>query len=186
MTVTVPHGVIDVAGKIHREVELSALTGHHELLLAETAPLYQKLAVRKGVEFNLDVDETFGGEIMVDPERMKTVLGNLMDNAVKYCRTGERVRVAVEQTSRNFTYVVEDNGQGLPKDELSKLFVRFGRGSSKPTNEEPSTGLGLAIAKEIVQAHGGQITVTGDQGIGLTFRVILPYHGKFAVASSAR
>lgn len=168
------------------KLPLNIVKCNPHVLLYDASLLYQKLASRKSVSFELKLPEDRDAEIMADPERLKTVLANLMDNAVKYCKAGEEVRVSAEQSNRHFVYEVADNGQGLPKEELSQLFVRFGRGSSTPTGGEPSTGLGLAIAREIVQAHGGTITVTGDQGKGLTFKVVLPHHDTFAVSSSSR
>jgi len=149
-------------------------------LVLRAAQLYAPMAERKGIGFHVRTPEGGPAAICVDGERMHTVLSNLLDNAVKYSGKGERVTIGIENYPQAICFVVADTGQGLPKEEQAKLFVRFSKGSSRPTAGEPSTGLGLAITKEIVQAHGGKITVTGDRGQGLVFRVLLPVHGRMA------
>ncbi len=148
-----------------------------KFLVLETCTLYRKLAERKEIAFEVNLPSDPVPDIMADRDRLQTVLSNLLDNAVKYCKKGEKVSISIEQSPSDFTFVVADNGQGLPKEEFERLFERFGRGSSMTTAGEPSSGLGLAIAKEIVKAHGGKISVSGDKGVGLTFRVTLPVHG---------
>ncbi|MCW8130136.1 MAG: HAMP domain-containing histidine kinase [Planctomycetota bacterium] len=154
------------------------------LVMARAAGVYASMAERKGIAFEMAMPAPEHLPVVyVDLERIHTVVSNLLDNAVKYCRKDDRIRFVLEHDHETVTFVVADNGQGLAKAELGRLFVRFGKGSSKPTGGEPSTGLGLAIAKEIVQAHGGKIDVSGDKGQGLTFRLTLPVHTK--VISSA-
>lgn len=154
------------------------------LVIARASGVYASMAERKGIAFEV---VTAAPEclpvIYVDLERIHTVVSNLLDNAVKYSRKGDHIRFLLEHDDETVTFVVSDNGQGLSKAEQSKLFVRFGKASSKPTGGEPSTGLGLAIAKEIAQSHGGKIDVSGDKGEGLTFRLTLPVHTKVISSS---
>lgn len=145
-------------------------------LLDEVCRLYEELAKHKGIAFEVKRPSAAPPDILADRQRLYTVLANLIDNAVKYCNPGEKISVSLDVQPRRISYIVADNGQGLPKEEQEKLFVRFYRGSSKPTAGEASTGLGLAIAREIIEAHGGHISVSGDRGQGLSFRVDLPVH----------
>jgi len=146
-------------------------------LFTEAARLYCQIAQRKKINFTITVPESARPEVIVDPERMRTVFANLFDNAVKYCSEGQKIEARLEVAPDQVTFVVSDTGQGLPKEELGKLFKRFGRASSRPTAGEPSSGLGLAIVREIVEEHGGKISVDGDKGKGLTFRITMPVHG---------
>jgi signal transduction histidine kinase len=145
-------------------------------LLDEVCRLYEELARHKGIQFEVRKPAELAPGILADRQRLYTVLANLLDNAVKYCAAGQKISAALEYLPHRVSFVVSDNGQGLPKDEIEKLFVRFYRGSSKPTAGEASSGLGLAIAREIVEAHGGSISAKGDRGQGLTFRIDLPMH----------
>lgn len=145
-------------------------------LLDEVCRLYEELARHKGIQFEVRKPAELAPGILADRQRLYTVLANLLDNAVKYCSSGQEITVSLEYSPHRVSFVIADNGQGLPKEEIAKLFVRFYRGSSKPTAGEASSGLGLAIAREIVEAHGGTISAKGDRGQGLTFRIELPMH----------
>jgi len=122
------------------------------------------------------IDQPGDAAILADRQRLYTVLANLLVNAVKYCASGEKITATLECSNHRVSFVVADNGQGLPKKEIENLFVRFYRGSSKSTAGEASSGLGLAIAREIIEAHGGSISARGDRGQGLTVRIDLPMH----------
>jgi signal transduction histidine kinase len=159
-----------------RRAPLEITTCRPDDLLRNVCQLFQNMAKLKGVLFEVRPSPAPMPSILADMQRLQTVLANLLDNAVKYCAPGEKVAIWLENAPHRVVFVVSDNGQGLPQEELVQLFQRFRRGSSRPTCGEPSTGLGLAIAKEIVDAHGGIITVEGDKGKGLTFRVALPVH----------
>jgi signal transduction histidine kinase len=145
-------------------------------LLEEVTRLYEELARHKGIQFETHRPTDLAPGILADRQRLHTVLANLLDNAVKYCAAGQKITASLEYSPHRVSFVIADNGQGLPKDEIEKLFVRFYRGSSKPTAGEASSGLGLAIAREIVEAHGGTISAKGDRGQGMTFRIDLPMH----------
>ena len=102
------------------------------------------------------------------------MLDNFVSNAIKFTATGGRVTVTTRVEPGEIEIVVEDNGMGIPADELPKLFQRFFRAERATAGAIPGTGLGLAIAKAIVTGHGGRIRVTSEEGTGSTFRVILP------------
>ncbi|WP_440999433.1 sensor histidine kinase [Fodinibius sp. SL11] len=112
----------------------------------------------------------------VDAHKFQQVLDNLISNSIKYSQLGSEITVGIEvqNESSAITIFVKDEGQGIPKDELEDLFVPFAKISSKPTAGEKSTGLGLAIAKKIVEAHDGEIEVESEVGEGTTFFVNIP------------
>jgi signal transduction histidine kinase len=109
----------------------------------------------------------------VDVDKMRQVVDNLLSNAVKYSPAGSTVTVVFLGGGR-CGFAVRDQGPGIPENERDKLFRDFGRLSVKPTGGEKSTGLGLAICRKIVEAHGGEIAAENLPGGGCEFRVTLP------------
>jgi signal transduction histidine kinase len=112
--------------------------------------------------------------IHLDPMRFEQVMGNLVTNAIKYAPPGSVVTVAIQEASGGVEIVVSDTGPGIPADEMSQLFEDFSRTSVKTTAGEKSTGLGLAIARRIVEAHAGKIWAESIEGKGGIFKVWLP------------
>jgi signal transduction histidine kinase len=107
-----------------------------------------------------------------DSERLRQVLGNLIDNAVKYSPTGQAVDVRIASVNGEVRISVADRGPGIDADDQRLIFEKFGRvagGASKP-----GTGLGLYIARSITEAHGGALTVSSAPARGATFTVSLP------------
>lgn len=105
------------------------------------------------------------------PATLKRALTNLIDNAVKY---GKRAQVAVQQADKGVAITIEDEGPGIPEAELSRVFEPFYRVEESRSRETGGVGLGLAIALSVVQAHGGQITLSNRPQGGLRARVTLP------------
>jgi hypothetical protein len=114
------------------------------------------------------------GRTTVDGLKIEQVLNNLVSNAIKYSYPDSTVQVRLEKSEGHALISVADRGQGIPADELDKLFQWFGRTRVKGTAGEKSTGLGLAIAQRIVVGHGGKIWVKSEVGRGSTFYVSLP------------
>ena len=115
---------------------------------------------------------------LVDPEQMRQVLDNLVENAIQYTPKGGRVVLSTGKKKAKgrvwATVTVSDTGMGIPEDELSHVFERFFRGERPRAMQLSGTGLGLAIVKEIVELHGGQVTVESQVDVGTTFTVWLP------------
>jgi signal transduction histidine kinase len=107
-----------------------------------------------------------------DVERLRQVVGNLVDNAVKYSPDGAAVRVSVAQHDGTVSVVVADSGPGISEDDHALIFEKFGRASRGQT--KPGTGLGLYIARAIAQAHGGSLDVRSAPGEGATFTLSIP------------
>ena len=113
--------------------------------------------------------------IRADRSYLEQVLINLLDNAIKYTPEGGRVIVsAVEKDSKDIQFSIEDNGIGIPNEDLSRIFERFYRVDKGRSKELGGTGLGLSIVKHLVQAHGGRVWVDSQLGKGSTFYFTLP------------
>ena len=113
-------------------------------------------------------------DINGDSERLSQVFDNLFSNAIKYTPSGGRVEGSVTRDGGVAVVRVRDTGRGIAEAEQSKIFNKFFRGSAVLTDAIPGVGLGLAITKTIVDAHGGNIAVTSELGKGATFEVRLP------------
>jgi signal transduction histidine kinase len=109
-----------------------------------------------------------------DPDRLRQVLVNLLTNAHEYCPRGASIEVAVERNGAELEIAVSDDGPGIPADQLEHIFDRFTRGEAGLTQRVGGTGLGLAVAKSLVELHGGTISVDSSPGLGATFRMRLP------------
>ena len=105
------------------------------------------------------------------PTLLDRVIDNLVGNAVKYTHSGDCIEVEVRRSSGQVHIVVRDHGPGIPEDGLARVFDRFYR---IPGTEKPGAGLGLALVKEVVDWHGGCITIESEIGNGSTFTVSLP------------
>jgi two-component system phosphate regulon sensor histidine kinase PhoR len=125
------------------------------------------------VTFENAVPSGFGAT--VDPDRLRQVLSNLIDNAVKYGRPAGKVRVSGREMNEKMVELcVEDDGPGIPSDARARVFERFFRVDKARSREQGGTGLGLAIVKHVVQAHGGEVRVESELGHGTAFYFTLP------------
>jgi signal transduction histidine kinase len=131
------------------------------------------LARKKGISVHF---ESQGNPplLNLDSRRIQQVLNNLLSNALKFSHRGSSVTVSLLTEAAMVTIAVADQGQGIPADELGKLFNPYSRTSTKSTDGENSTGLGLSIARRIVEAHGGSIRVESELGRGSTFYLSFP------------
>lgn len=157
------------AGQLNLEAEPVEL-GPYVSELAETHSL---LAAAKGIRLETDLPDDLP-TVRLDRRRFEQVLDNLITNAVKFSYPGTVIHVGAEQVGTRVRLFVRDQGQGIPPEEVGRLFQDFARGTSKPTAGESSTGLGLAISRRIVEAHGGTIGVQSQPGRGATFTITLP------------
>ena len=112
--------------------------------------------------------------IRADETRLHEVLYNLLDNAVKYSRENSEIRMQAVQRGHEITVSVTDNGIGISKDDLPRIFERFYRADKARSRELGGTGLGLAIVKHIAQLHGGRVEAESELERGTTIRVVLP------------
>ena len=126
--------------------------------------------VQKVKSIRLDCDGDAVPLIQGDPERLKQVLLNILDNAAKYGKNGGSVAVAVKPDGADVVVTVRDHGPGIPEAELPHVKEKFYKGSSR----ERGSGIGLAVCEEIVVRHGGTLTVENAEGGGVCVTVRLP------------
>ncbi|MFN2221258.1 MAG: sensor histidine kinase [Candidatus Promineifilaceae bacterium] len=144
------------------------------VLLEHVALAYQVQAGRKGIQITVEAPEKLP-PLDVDPDRINQVLSNLASNALRHTPKGGRIDLSAEASGTAILLKVGDNGRGIAVEDLPHIFDRFYRGDkSRQQNESGESGLGLAIAKSIVEAHGGRISVASQPGNGATFTVSLP------------
>jgi len=143
------------------------------VFLNESYEYNHLLAMQKKIELKMELESNLP-KLIMDPERINQVLTNLITNAIKFSYPGTAIWVRARRENDSIHISIHDQGQGIPEDEMSKIFQDFGRTSVRPTAGEKSTGLGLAICKRIVEAHGGKIWVESKAGEGSTFTFSLP------------
>jgi signal transduction histidine kinase len=145
-------------------------------LITESVDIIQMQLDSKGmtISLNLPTDPLM---ISADKDKIKQVILNLFSNAVKYNRPGGMISVTANTTPTDITFSIQDNGQGIPPENLPHLFERFYRGHNTESGAK-GTGLGLTICKQIVEAHYGKIDVFSTLGEGTTFTVQLPINQK--------
>jgi signal transduction histidine kinase len=120
--------------------------------------------------------ETPPGQVTVfgDADRIKTIISNLLENAIKYSPNGGRIQCIVSMTDRAATLRVVDSGVGIAREDLSRLFNRFERIEHRETSHVGGTGLGLYLSRELARQHGGDIHVESRPQSGSTFTLTLP------------
>lgn len=112
--------------------------------------------------------------ILVDARKIREVIDNLLSNAIKFSPPGTTITVVLSEDATHQTISVQDQGPGIPPDEMNMLFQSFGKTSVRPTGGEKSTGLGLAICRKIIEAHKGTVSASNREGGGADFRITLP------------
>ena len=133
------------------------------------------LANKKGVEFEMICEDSL--EIEGDKLKLEQVVSNIVDNAIKYTPEGGRVKVETVKEGSIALIKVSDTGHGISQEEIPRLFDRFYRVDKARSRITGGTGLGLSIANEIINLHGGKITVTSLENEGSVFSVELPFAG---------
>ncbi|MFH0794230.1 MAG: ATP-binding protein, partial [bacterium] len=142
--------------------------------LREAYETDQLLAQAKSITLKLDLQPNLP-KVQMDPNRIGQVVNNLITNAIKFSFPESEITLRARTAEGEQVEIsVEDQGQGIPEDEIPKMFREFGRLSVRPTAGESSTGLGLAIVKRMVEAHGGRIWVQSQHGVGSVFTFALP------------
>jgi len=150
----------------------------------EVGPTDLSRIVQTAMEFVKSKAERFGIEIhfdstaehrcVCDAQKLYQVFLNLLDNAIKYSEAGARVDITIEESASMLTVEVKDTGVGIPQEELGQLFLRFYRVDKDRSRATGGSGLGLAISRQIVEMHGGDISVESEVDVGSTFRIRLP------------
>ncbi len=142
-------------------------------ILQRVANRFAPQAAQKKIALQVSADSAMP-LLQLDEARMTQVLDNLVSNALQHTHAGGRITLAAEQNEDNIFLRVSDTGKGISPEDLPHVFERFYRGDRARPAEEGSSGLGLAIAKALVEAHGGKISVASVLGQGTTFMIELP------------
>jgi two-component system sensor histidine kinase BaeS len=162
----------DLAEADAGELELHLETVVVADLLAQVASAQRARAEAAGVLLATDVDDGLRAE--VDPVRLRQALGNLVSNAIRYSRPGATVTLRARRTGDRLQLAVVDHGSGIAAKELPRVFDRFWRAEKSRSRQTGGSGLGLAIVRQLVRAHGGEVSVRSTPGIETVFSVTLP------------
>ena len=144
-------------------------------LLERTAAAHRVQAEQQGIQLTVSSPADLP-QVDVDPERMQQVLGNLVNNALRYTTAGGQIALRGDMADGEVMLHVQDSGSGIAPDDLPYIFERFYRGD-RARSQKAESGLGLPIAKSLVEMHQGTITVASTLGQGTTFTIHLPAAG---------
>jgi signal transduction histidine kinase len=145
-------------------------------LLKETVAVYQPIVASRGIDLRVELLGVLPC-LFIDPGRIRQALDNLLHNALRHTADQGHIRIQVEQhkVERQVTIRVQDDGMGITTDSLHHVFDRFYRSDSARSRDAGGVGLGLAITKAIIEAHGGKITAASEGiGRGSCFTIVLP------------
>jgi len=163
--------LMDIAEAEAGTMKLNRAPTDVHALLREVLELYQFVAEDRQIKLVHDPGQA-PMSLSVDPNRLRQVFGNLLDNAVKYTAAGGTVTVGVEQDAQETRVSFRDTGMGIPEHELGRVWDRLYRGDK--SRSQRGLGLGLSLVKAVVEAHGGRVTATSQVGVGSDFTVRLP------------
>jgi len=135
-------------------------------LAADTVESFATQAQAAHVTLSSEVADGSLMQVDIDPARIRSVLGNLLSNAIRHTPSGGSVTVAVGESDKEEFVTVSDTGEGIPTDLVPRVFDRFVKGATSP-----GSGLGLAIARDIVTAHGGRLEIQSTSEVGTTIRL---------------
>jgi len=159
---------------------------HLDRLVESSIEMFRGVAEERGI--TLETDFRACGRVNGEPGRLRQVVNNLLDNAIKFTSAGGKIRLEIRQPegARKVLFRVQDSGCGIPAHDLPLIFERFYRGDKSREREghKRGTGLGLSIARAIVMEYGGDIQAESKPGEGTTFTVTLPAHGSPTDAES--
>lgn len=158
------------SGQLQLNLELTDL----EEFLRKNTDVNKLLAAKKEIKLVLNIPQPLP-KMKIDANKIEQVLNNLISNAIKYSHNHTAVTISAFSSGAHVMISVEDQGQGIPENEIGKIFMPFSKISVKGTAGEKSTGLGLSIVKRIVTGHKGRIWVESKVGKGSVFHFTLPH-----------
>lgn len=175
---TVVNDVLDFSKIEAGAVELDPRSFSPEALVENCRSIVGKLAEAKGLSLSVKLDSKLSHFVFADDQRLRQVLLNLLNNAIKFTPSGsvslELERGSRDQDQETLRFTVTDTGIGIPRDKQDQLFRRFSQIDSSASRQFGGTGLGLAISKSLVDLMGGEIGVTSEPGVGSTFWISIP------------
>ena len=173
--------LLDYQRALHAAASLEVKLISLNTLVQEAVRAHELAAQAKGLKLSIDAE---AASLEGDPQKLRSIIDNLVSNAVKFTPPGGTIEVRARAFAGEAVIEVKDSGPGVPPEERESIFNLFFRGRQKADGTRvKSSGLGLAIARELVEAHGGQIAVVGSQGGH--FRVTLPRRSARALADAA-
>lgn len=155
------------------QIRLTKIPLQIEPLISETINRHLAYASEKRINLISKIEENTP-TIEVDRSRIAQVLDNLVDNAVKFCSANDTITISTKIDADNVSIIVSDTGPGLTDNDFEQLFTKNAELSNKPTNNEPQTGLGLAICKQLIDLHDGEIDAMNNNDKGVSFWFKLP------------
>lgn len=158
-------------GAIHLELRPTRV----EDVVEETVDSFETLIKAGNINVNFQVINGPVPKVETDEEKLKRIMMNLLSNAIKYTPAGGKISVAVERFADHLKISVTDSGVGIAREDQEKIFSRFFRSPKILKLAPDGTGLGLFIARSLVEAMGGKIGFLSQEGKGSTFYFILPY-----------
>jgi len=141
---------------------------------------FQEEIKRKKIRFEFKKPKKKLPQVVLDVEKMRLVVQNILDNAIRYTQAGGRVTISLKAVKKEIELSVKDTGVGIPEDQQERVFTKFFRGANVMRMETEGTGLGLFITKNIIEAHGGKIWFESEENKGTTFHITLPAKEEFA------
>jgi two-component system sensor histidine kinase GlrK len=166
--------LLDYQRALHAAASLEVKPVMLDQLVAEATRAHHLAAQAKGLRLLVDAQPVM---LEADPEKLRSIVDNLISNAVKFTPSGGVISVKARALAGEAVIEVMDSGPGVPPEERESIFNLFFRGRTKADTGVKGSGLGLAIARELVEAHGGEIAVVAG-GAGGHFRVTLPRRGE--------
>ena len=148
-----------------------------ENLVSQVVDFYKDEMKRKKINFKFKKPDKKLPEVLADPERIEMVIQNLFDNAVKYTPLKGKIEINITPQRDQVEFAIKDSGIGIPEDQKGKIFTRFSRGINVVKTKTAGSGLGLSIAKEIIEKHHGRIWFESKENEGSTFFFSLPFIG---------
>ena len=162
--------VLDLAWSETPMEQKNAISFNLSELMEELFELTEKMALKKNIKVSGSFDKNI--EIVGFKEKLGRALLNIIDNAIKYTPTKDKVEIVLKKNKYQAVIEIKDNGIGISQKDISHIFDRFYRGSTR--EKTLGSGLGLAIAKAIINSHRGEIEVKSEVGKGTTFIISLP------------
>lgn len=165
--------VLDLSRIEARQLELHPTAVSTQGLTDELRGLWTPMAQRKGLSLEVHADEGLPAAVRVDGLRLRQVLNNLLNNAMKFTERGS-VALRVSQAEGRLRFVVTDTGIGITAEQQQRLFQRFAQADDSRARSRQGTGLGLALSKQLVELMGGTLTLESTVGQGSVFTCLLP------------
>lgn len=174
------NNLLDLSRLESRRVEVIKEPLHLGEVIADVIDLLKVQAEQRHINIELDIQPGVP-RLMAEEGLIRSLAKNLIGNAIKFSHDGGHVHILVSEDNGNLKFSVEDEGIGIPEDAIPHLFTKFFRVQSPAVAELEGTGLGLALAREAVVAHGGDIEVESTLGKGSRFTVIFPASGQLSL-----